>query len=169
MKTLHLYRLHLKVTDTHTNEWLFWGAVASLMNMFHFFEKISRLILYLKMRSYLNRRSAPWVFKKHFWMFPYGSKLLTERGLRSKCYFSGPVIIQGACDMTMVLEGVHICHILKHWLRRLYGYSLSAKRWIENIGQNDLARRNLHGQSRQPYCKGPFYKEDPRDHPASVF
>ena len=45
-------------------------------------------------------------------MFPYASKLLTARGLHSKCWFSGPVIIQGSCDMTLHLEGVHICHIL---------------------------------------------------------
>ena len=49
------------------------------------------------------------------------------RGLHSKCRFSGPVRIQGTCDMTLHLEGVHICHILKYWLRRLYRYSLSAK------------------------------------------
>ena len=29
--------------------------------------------------------------------------------------------------MTLHLEGVHICHILKQWLRRLYPYSLSAE------------------------------------------
>ena len=32
--------------------------------------------------------------------------------------------------MTLHLEGVHICHILKQWLRRLYRYSLSAKKEI---------------------------------------
>ena len=29
--------------------------------------------------------------------------------------------------MTLHLEGIHICHILKQWLRRPYRYSLSAK------------------------------------------
>ena len=62
-------------------------------------------------------------------MFPYASKLLTACGFRSKCWFSGPVRIQGTCDMTLHLEGVHICHILKYWLRRLYCYSLSVKEW----------------------------------------
>ena len=53
--------------------------------------------------------------------------------------------------ITLDLEaGVHICHILKQLLRRLYRYSLSAKRYNENIGQNNLARKNLYGQSRQP-------------------
>ena len=42
--------------------------------------------------------------------------------------FSGPVRIQGNCDMTLHLKGVHICHILQYWLRRLYRYSLSAKK-----------------------------------------
>ena len=34
--------------------------------------------------------------------------------------------------MTLHLDGVHICHILKYRLRRLYQYSLSAKNWDEN-------------------------------------
>ena len=124
----------------------------------------SRLILYLKIKLYhlithvfgkvhlssLNRESTRWVFQKHFWMFSYASRLLTARGLRSKCRFSGPVIIRGTCDMTLHLEGVHICHILKQWLRRPHHYSLSSKKWDENIGQNGLSRRNLHGRSRQP-------------------
>ena len=38
--------------------------------------------------------------------------------------------------MTLHLEGIHICHILKQWLRRPYRYSLSAKKFDENIGQN---------------------------------
>ena len=29
--------------------------------------------------------------------------------------------------MTLHLDGVHMCHILKYWLRKLYRYSLSAK------------------------------------------
>ena len=37
--------------------------------------------------------------------------------------FSGPVRIQATCDMTLHLEGVHICHILKYWLQRLYRVS----------------------------------------------
>ena len=40
--------------------------------------------------------------------------------------------------MTLHLEWIHICHILKQWHRRPYQYSLSAKRWDENIGQNGL-------------------------------
>ena len=40
--------------------------------------------------------------------------------LHSKCWFSDPVIFQGTCDMTLDLEGVHICHIviftLSRWL-----------------------------------------------------
>ena len=40
----------------------------------------------------------------------------------------GPVISQGTCDMTLDLQVVYTCHILKHWLRRLHRYSLSAKR-----------------------------------------
>ena len=27
--------------------------------------------------------------------------------------------MNGACDKTLDLEGIHVCHILKHWLRRL--------------------------------------------------
>ena len=50
--------------------------------------------------------------------------LLTARGLHSKCLFSGPVRIQGTCDMSLHIDGVHFCHILKYWLRRLYLYSL---------------------------------------------
>ena len=42
--------------------------------------------------------------------------------------YSGPVRIQGTCDMTLHLDGVHICHILKYRLRKLYRYSLSAKK-----------------------------------------
>ena len=61
-------------------------------------------------------------------MFPQKtSKLVTGRGLHSKYRFSGPVKIQGTCELTLDLEGVHIGHILKHWLWRLYCYSLSAK------------------------------------------
>ena len=37
--------------------------------------------------------------------------------------------------LTLHLEGVPICHILKQWLQRLYHYSLSAKKWDEDIGQ----------------------------------
>ena len=75
---------------------------------------------------------------KTFLMFPSASKLLTVRGLHSKCWFSSPVGIQGTCDMTLHLDGVHICHILKYWFRILYRYSLSAKKWDENVGQNGL-------------------------------
>ena len=46
---------------------------------------------------------------------------------------SGPVIIQGTCDMTLHLEGIHIRQILKQGLP--YCYSLSAKKWDENISQ----------------------------------
>ena len=35
---------------------------------------------------------------------------------------------QNFCDMTLHLEGVHICYILKYLLRRLYRYSVSAKK-----------------------------------------
>ena len=59
------------------------------------------------------------------------TKLLTARGLHSKCLFSGPLRFQGTCDMTLHLDGVHICHTLKYWLRRLHRYSLSAKNEIK--------------------------------------
>ena len=35
--------------------------------------------------------------------------------------------------MTLHLEGFHICHMLKYWIRRLYRYSLSAKKRDEKI------------------------------------
>ena len=46
------------------------------------------------------------------------AKLLTGRDLRSECLSSGTVIIQGTCEMTFDLgaRGLHICHILKHWI-----------------------------------------------------
>ena len=47
--------------------------------------------------------------------------------------------------MTLHLDGVHVCHILKYSLRRLYSYSLSDKKCDENIGQNGLSEWNLHG------------------------
>ena len=95
-------------------------------------------------------------------MFSQASKLLTACGLHSKCWFSGPFKIQGTCEMTLHLEGVHICHILKYWLRKLYRYSLSAKKWDENFGQNGLSRRNLHGQSRQPCRSGAMWQGKPQ-------
>ena len=58
--------------------------------------------------------------------------------------------------MTLHLEGIHICHILKQWLRGSYRYSFSAKNWDENIGPNGLSRRNLHDRSRHPCCLGPI-------------
>ena len=64
--------------------------------------------------------------------------------------------------MTLHLEGIHICHIRKQWLWRPYRYSLSAKKWDENIGQNGLSRRNLHGQSRHPCCLGPIKHGGPK-------
>ena len=82
---------------------------------------------------------------KNIFECSHKSKFLTARDLHSRCWFSGPVRIQGTCDMTLHLEGVHICHILKYWLRRLYRYSLSAKKWDGNFDQNGLGRMNLHG------------------------
>ena len=78
-------------------------------------------------------------------MFPRGSKLLTARSLHGKWWFSSPVRIQTTYDMTLHLEErVHICHILRHWLRRLYRYSLLAKKRDENLDQNDLARKKIY-------------------------
>ena len=60
--------------------------------------------------------------------------------------------------MTLNLEGVHICHIQKHWLQRNSG---SGKKWDENIGQ----MFELKGICMVKVCLlddfGPFYKEDP--------
>ena len=50
-----------------------------------------------------------------------------------KSKFSGPDRIQGTCDMTLHLAGVHSCHILRYRLRKMYRYSLSAKKRDDNF------------------------------------
>ena len=97
-----------------------------------------------------------------FLIFPWGSPLPRSRGWRNKCGLSRPVIIQGTCDLTLDLEGVGFCYNLNHWLRRLYRYSLSANKYEKNSGQNDLGRRNLHGQNGHPglsWSRNRYYQD----------
>ena len=50
--------------------------------------------------------------------------------------------------MTLDIDGVHICHILKRFKDRIVIHFQPNNR-DENIDNNDLVRGNLHGQSRQ--------------------
>ena len=89
---------------------------------------------------------------------------ITGRSLHRKCWFSGPVIIQGTCDTTLGLEGVHLCHVLKHWLRRLYHYLLPAKNkmkiLVKIIGMNEwIYMVKAYSKVRR---LGWFYEEDLR-------
>ena len=65
-----------------------------------------------------------------------GLSLKIPGGLDSKCYFSGPGISQGISNVTLDLEGVDICHVLKYWLQILYRFFFLNQKWDENNGQN---------------------------------
>ena len=129
-----LYALHLIVSKWWDNRgdfdvmWHPWKAYLPV-----FFGKMSRL--YPLINHVVGKVQGPTstgdlyddYFKNIFECSHMSQNYRTLLHTSSNCWFSGPVLIQGTCDTTLDLERVHLCHILKHWLRRLYHYLLPAK------------------------------------------